>query len=231
MSKESSRRGFLNFLLPRIISKRKIQKIYFDDTEKELLSFTHQGYLKQVGWLEAFKTRKPVDENNRPIPWVTYSFIDFITERLTKDISLFEYGSGYSTLFYAQRVRQVTSVEHDKEWYDQMKSTIPSNAELIFKELVYGGEYSQTPVKGKVKYDIIIVDGRDRANCCIRSFEALTPNGVIVLDDSERSEYKAGTDFLIEKGFKRIDFWGISPGLFYKKATSVFYRPDNTLHI
>jgi hypothetical protein len=54
---------------------------------------------------------------------------------------------------------------------------------------------------------------------------------VIVLDDSEREFYKEGINFLKHNGYKELSFSGISPGLFYRKSTSVFYRPDNCLSI
>ena len=60
---------------------------------------------------------------------------------------------------------------------------------------------------------------------------AVSENGVIVLDDSERAFYKEGIDFMIKKGFKELPFSGISPGLFYLKTTSIFYKPNNCLGI
>jgi hypothetical protein len=55
----------------------------------------------------------------------------------------------------------------------------------------------------------------------------LVGRGVLVLDDSEREEYRPGLEALQRAGFKSIAFWGISPGEFYNKSTTVFYRPDN----
>lgn len=196
---------------------------------KSLLSFDSKGYLKDIGWFKAFDTKSPVDGNGNPIPWVTYSFIDFIKERLKKQHTVFEFGSGNSTFFYAKYAGLVVSVEHDKEWYDKIVSTKPENSEMIFCELVRGGDYCKMPVKLEEKFDIIIVDGRDRVNCCIQAVDALSANGVVVLDDSEREQYKAGVDFLLKNGFKHLSFSGISPGLFYRKSTSVFYKDDNCL--
>jgi hypothetical protein len=222
-------KGFLGFILPKILSKRKIKKIYLDEAEKELLFYRDNGYLVETGWFKSFETRNPIDLSGKPLPWVTYSFIDFISGRINKTMNLFEYGSGYSTLFYSSFVNKVISVEHELEWYNKIKETMPKNVTLILKELKYGGEYSQA-CKGE-KFDIIIVDGRDRVNCCIQSINSIKENGVIVLDDSERAEYKEGRDFLVNKGYKYLDFSGISPGLFYKKSTSVFYKSENVLSI
>lgn len=196
-----------------------------------LLSYGHKGYLATIGWFTAFDSHQAVDEAGQPLPWVTYSFIDFIKTRLNKELSIFEYGSGNSTLFYAKRVKRVVSVEHDEAWFNKIVEEKASNAEMIFTQLEKGGVYSQKAKLLGEKFDVIIVDGRDRVNCCKHSVDALSPNGVLVLDDSEREIYQEARTFLIEKGFKELQFTGISPGLFYNKATSVFYKADNCLGI
>ena len=198
---------------------------------RTLLSFNDKGYFDEVGWFNAFDSKSPVDQDNKPIPWVTYSFIDFIKYRLSPIHSVFEFGSGNSTYFYAKYARKVVSVEHDKEWYDKIIESKPENAELIFCELIRDGEYCRTPVRLGEKFDIIIVDGRDRVNCCKQAVNAVSANGVIVLDDSERDFYEEGINFLETNGFKQLSFSGISPGLFYNKSTSVFYKTDNCLGI
>ncbi len=215
----------------RLLGKLASEMITNRPKLRSMLSFGEKGYLNEIGWFNAQKTQSPVDKNGEPIPWVTYSFIDFITERLNKNISVFEFGSGNSTFFYAKHAGKVVSVEHDKEWYDKIVSSQPENAKMIFCELVRGGDYCHMPLTLKEKFDIIIVDGRDRVNCCIQAVGALSANGVVVLDDSEREFYNEGIDFLKAQGFKQLSFSGISPGLFYNKATSIFYKPDNCLNI
>jgi hypothetical protein len=211
-------------LLVQLVKDRKRLRV--------LLSFNNKGgYLDKIGWFNAFENKEPLDEYSNPIPWVTYSFIDFIKERLIRKHLVFEFGSGNSTYFYAQHAGKVVSVEHDRTWYSKLYKTIPENAELIFCELVRDGDYCRTPARIKKFFDIIIVDGRDRVNCCIQAVNSLTENGVIVLDDSERDLYKEGISFLISNGFKQLSFSGISPGLFYRKTTSVFYKPNNCLDI
>ena len=198
---------------------------------KALLSYGHKGYLNSIGWFTAFDNKQAVDGEGKALPWVTYSFIDFIKERINNTQHIFEYGSGNSTIFYAARAASVTSVEHDKGWYDNVKSSSPANAEMIYCELQRDGDYAKKASLLDKKFDIIIVDGRDRVRCCYYSLSALTNNGVIVLDDSEREVYHPARVFLKEKGFKEISFSGISPGLFYEKATSIFYKSDNCLGI
>ena len=155
-----------------------------------LLSYGHKGYLSTIGWFTAFDHHQAVDADNQPIPWVTYSFIDFIKDRLNKELAIFEYGSGNSTLFYAERVKRIVSVEHDESWFQKIVAEKADNAEMIFTKLEADGEYSQKAKLLSEKFDVIIVDGRDRVNCCKYSIDALTEKGVLVLDDSERKVYE-----------------------------------------
>ncbi len=198
---------------------------------KALLSLKFEGYLLDTGWLNSFRSQMPVDLEQKPLPWVTYPFIDFIVGRLHKDMRIFEYGSGNSTLFYAERVHEVHAVEHNMDWYSKISKSLPNNAKIYHKELIRDGEYARFATSLNTQFDIIVVDGRDRVNCCFQSLMALRDGGVIVLDDSEREEYKPGIDFLKDKGFKEIPFWGMAPGLNMRKCTTIFYKTDNCLGI
>lgn len=198
---------------------------------KALLSMNSKGYLKKIGWINSYKKMMPVDENGDPLPWVTYPFIDFIESRLNKSMEIFEFGSGNSTIWYAKKVKSIDSVEHDQNWYEKVKSNLPDNASIHYCHLEYGKEYCQYAKYLNKKFDLIIIDGRDRVNCIKYSVECLTFSGVIILDDSERPDYLEGIQYLLNTGFKKIDFWGISPGLFYKKNTTIFYKNNNCLDI
>ncbi len=68
-------------------------------------------------------------------------------------------------------------------------------------------------------------------NVVFNSANFLTDKGVIILNDSEREQYKEGIEYLTKEGFKKLDFWEISPGYLYKKDTTVFYKNQNCLGI
>ena len=53
---------------------------------------------------------------NGEYPWITFPAIRFLERTLTKDMRVYEYGIGGSTLFFVKRVGEVISVEHDQEW-------------------------------------------------------------------------------------------------------------------
>ena len=196
-----------------------------------LISLRYSGYLKDVGWFNSFKLGQAVDNNIQPIPWFTYPAIEFIAKRLNKNMSVFEFGSGNSTLFFAKRVNSIISVEHNSEWFAKIKTLIPINSTLIYVESNNSDQYLEPLKVRNEKSDIIIVDGIFRNECLIASVNHLTEFGIIILDDSERNEYNKGINYISSNNFKRIDFNGIAPGLLYSKTTTIFYKSDNCLNI
>jgi hypothetical protein len=198
---------------------------------KVLLSLGIKGYLAEKGWFEAFRTKSAIDQDGNPIAWVTYSFIDFIKEKISKDLDIFEFGSGNSTIFYAGLAKSVYSVEHDKEWFEKSSQIKLPNVNMIHCDLTPGGDYSKSAGTTGKKFHMIIVDGRDRVNCCKQAIHSLTEDGVVVLDDSERTEYTEAHDFFRANGFKHLPFSGMAPGAIVSKCTSVFYKANNSLDI
>lgn len=201
-------------------------------THVELFNMFFRGYLYDTGWINSFVKKRPVDKENNPVPWLTLPFNAFITDRLTSEMTVFEYGSGNSTLFYAKRVKMVVAVENDKKWMDEIKGSMPSNVELIFENLKNNQDrYNNAAALTGRKYDVIVVDGRERVKCIFNSLGSLTEKGVLVLDNSDRESYLPGIDFMMAKGFRKIDFWGIAPSYAHQTCTTVFYRSSNCLNI
>ncbi|MEJ8816953.1 hypothetical protein [Lacibacter sp. H407] len=58
------------------------------------------------------------------IPWLVFSSISFLEKKVNKQMRVFEYGSGGSTLFFSERAAAVVSIEHNPEWYDKVASAI-----------------------------------------------------------------------------------------------------------
>jgi hypothetical protein len=61
-------------------------------------------------------------------PWMSFAAIRFLKTITRKDMSVFEYGSGGSTMFWISRVQEVVSVEHDLSWYMNMKEKLDVQA-------------------------------------------------------------------------------------------------------
>lgn len=214
-----------------MIKKRKQYSNLFNlRLLRGLLSLGVKEYFEDTGWNRSYIRKESVDNEDRPIPWLTYSFLDFLEGRLDKEMSLFEYGSGNSTLFFSRILKRVDSVEHDTDWFHKIQSVVPENVTLQHRSLG-SVDYENAILDQNHVYDMIIIDGRKRNACVKSSIERIKPEGVIILDDSERVEHAESFTFMEENGYKNLPFSGIAIGAIHHKITTVFYKENNCLGI
>ncbi|MDC3030214.1 hypothetical protein OA178_00370 [Candidatus Pelagibacter sp.] len=74
-----------------------------------LFSFNSGHFLSSI-------QSKAVDKKNKPIPWYTYSCIDFLYTLNFKDKKILEFGSGQSSIWWSNLSNEVHSLE-DKDHY------------------------------------------------------------------------------------------------------------------
>lgn len=192
------------------------------------LQLIMESGLKQLGWFQSYYKRCPIDAQGKAIPWFTYSALHFLQARLNPSFHVFEYGSGYSTLYWAGRVQHVISVEHDPAWIEQLRPLCPPNVQLVIAQ---AHNYASTITTFGKLFDLIIIDGIQRPACLTICTPYLSPFGIMILDDSQRSEYQTAIEALHQQGFRRIDFWGMKPVSAEWSCTSIFYRQPNCLGI
>ena len=211
--------------------RRFLARIPFFGILIELYLLKNQ-YLKDIGWNLSTKKGLPIDNNGLAIPWFTYPSIKFLEERLNHDLKVFEFGSGHSTLWFKDKVKSIISVEHHQGWFNKMKPVLNENQTVtyLYRQLE-NHSYSTSVLDYKEEFDVIILDGRNRVECCLNSIQALTKQGIIIWDNSDRAKYSKGYNFLVSQGFKRLDFWGLGPINSYSWCTSIFYKDNNCLNL
>lgn len=187
-----------------------------------------KGTLKDIGFVNTVRFKKPYDKDMNPIPTYSYAALKFIQDKLQPSMDILEFGAGHSSLYYATKVNTVTSIEHDLSWFRYLNKVKPSNLTLIHR---YLHDNYESVFNKENTYDIIIVDGRKRVKCMLNCHTALKENGVIILDDAQREEYKEGIDFLLNLGFKKIDFYSQPLGDFTIVNTIIFYKTNNCFKI
>jgi len=57
-------------------------------------------------------------------PWIPFAAATWLGHYLQRNMKVFEYGSGGSTIFLSERVQKVYSIEHDKEWHAQVSKAL-----------------------------------------------------------------------------------------------------------
>jgi len=217
--------------------------------------------VEQVYWLDAaikeprlarwyFHWRSSLDGRHSPLddelPWITYGAINWLASHLTKEMTIFEWGSGGSTMFFARRAKQVITIEHDPGWYQKVNHVLQRKPhENVFFRLIepmrsenidawyistdsrYIGHSFEQYIKTIDTYsdgffDIVVVDGRARPGCIRHAIAKIKKGGYLVLDNSERIEYQTGWNLVQE--WKNVKIWGPGPYNGYPWETRIWQK-------
>ena len=126
----------------------------------------------------------------------------FILNHLNSEFVVLEYGSGESTLIIQNLVKKLTSIEHNMDWYKDIKSKISNNVDIFLCEpdLPYlegndDGDYEtfKTYINKGLEYgpyDLVYIDGRARVGCALKIIPKLKTNALVFIHDFVRSEYQ-----------------------------------------
>jgi hypothetical protein len=177
-------------------------------------------------WRSAFK-RAALSKNNTPLPWYTYPSIDFLKYRNYEDKVVLEFGGGQSTLWWAERAKNVVTLEGDKEWYEKIKGNMPDNVTLSYvsmesREVNVNQVIESLANNGYDKYDVIIIDGLHRFEMIDIAINHLKEDGIIICDNAEGYGFYDGFK---GKELSRVDFFGNAPGTVLPHSTSIYFSP------
>ena len=137
----------------------------------------------------------------------------------------FEYGSGGSTYQANKRnnIVRIYSVESDIEWLNRLNQQIKiSKINFLFNQMDtrpnnggnpgpnsnknqwinYSDQILNLTTEEQLKIDLIMIDGRFRVACCLKCFDVIDPNCIILFDDFlNRKQYHIVLDFydVVEK--------------------------------
>lgn len=170
-----------------------------------------------------------VDRDGNPIPWYTYPAIEYISQFDYSAKKVFEYGTGYSSMYWAKRAQKVVSIEDKPEWFAKFQQEFSApNWQMRYCDEKQG--YEDTIFADGEKYDVIVIDGKRRAECAACAVKALAAGGMIILDDSDRIntslEYAGAVKNLRDANLLQVDFYGFCPMNNYTKTTSIFFSRD-----
>ena len=97
-----------------------------------------------------------------------------------------EWGSGRSTLWFAQRVNHLISIEHDESWYrridSQLMVTKLGNVDyrLCRNPREYVSCVEQLP---RAQLDFVLIDGNSRDRCALAAIPLLKIGGIHIIDN------------------------------------------------
>jgi len=134
------------------------------------------------------------------MPWWSFGAAREVGRFLRPDMSVFEFGSGGSSIFLASRAARVTCVEDEEKWSELVRSEAQhrrlANLEVIHRPFDFHNPlgFSSSAYLASLDagpYDVIIVDGKEEAEqvrdlCFWKAEDSIKPGGLIVVDDSWR---------------------------------------------
>lgn len=196
-----------------------------------LMLYIHpKSALKRLGWFKSFHKKSVIDKHGNPIPWWTYSFIDFLGDRLSDNFRILEFGCGGSTIWLSFRVKEVVSFEDYPEWASKTRKKIGGGSKIIDVKDIYDFESYQENIIGK--FDVLIIDNLgNRMECAVKNLIHLNDEGVVIWDNTDGSDWSDIKQFFTIKGFKEISFTGMVAQELSYNRTTVFYREKNCLNI
>jgi len=136
-------------------------------------------------------------------PWIAQGATRFLEQNLPLTTSVFEWGSGRSTTWFARRCKKVVSIEYDKTWSEKVNENLVeeniTNAEVFFIPLDHDKKAPTPEVYDplpnyvthlfkypKESFDLIVVDGHYRLTCVAQCLDYLAPGGYLLIDNSNR---------------------------------------------
>ena len=172
----------------------------------------------EYGQLATFDSHRPTDANGEPVPWFTYGAIEYLNRFDCRNWHIFEYGCGHSTLYWRRRGAKVTSMEHNRKWFDEMSALELSDVTLLHGE--DANSYVSAIKRCDRQFDVIVIDGVWRDLCAQVCLPYLKEDGIVILDNSDW--YWDTADRIRRDGFFEFSFSGFGPVNDYTWTTSFF---------
>jgi len=133
---------------------------------------------------------------NREKPWLTKEVNELLGCWIRKSDIGFEWGSGSSTYWFAQKAKFITSIEHNPEWHKIVNKKITDKSiahkvklNLLPEQKTPPQEEEYVQIIKKIKdntLDFCLVDGILRDQCALASLQKIKKGGILVIDDIQR---------------------------------------------
>ena len=186
------------------------------------------GYFDTIGWFRTRASRHSLDAAGQPIPWFTYPAVAFLSERVRREWRVLEFGAGMGTQWWARHVDHHVALEHDAGW---AKRVAEASSALVLATSDRNAAQYIAPASSLGTFEVVIVDGLFRNECLLAACDLVAANGVILLDDAQRTEYAPAVDAARARGFRWLPFYGPQPVSKHAGCTGILYRPGNVLNL
>lgn len=163
-----------------------------------------------------------------PIPWLTFDAIRAVSSTLSPNWTVFEFGSGHSTLYWRKFGMSVVSVENDLDWYSYLLKALHGDQSTNTK-VIYAGTkaaYVESIDEcGASGFDLILVDGAYRRECVLVAVKHVRPAGYLVVDNTDWHWLVDNPYEGIPSNWVKKVYAGYAPMIGHRSETTIWQRP------
>ncbi|MBA3869246.1 MAG: hypothetical protein H0X30_08835 [Anaerolineae bacterium] len=200
-----------------------------------------------------FQSRRENYLLDHAIPWLVYDAAEYLRANLQKNIRVFEYGSGSSTLFWSKFDAHCTSIEHDGSWVNVLRTRfnpaydvdlrlvptdnppLPLDKDIAdpsgyrsdwfgFERQTFKTYVEQIDTFPDGCFDVVLVDGQARPSCIAHSYKKVKSRGMLIVDNADLSQYQPALHEYLA-AFNCHSFTGIAPIEGVLSRTNVYIAP------
>lgn len=127
-----------------------------------------------------------------------------IEKYLNKDDVFLEWGSGHSTIYYCDMVKEIISIEHDIDWINNINTVIDTyNIKNVTIHHVLANSPNPIPCRyeqfkdyieyvknNNFKFNKVLIDGRARKYCAKSIYDIIDENVLVFIHDFNRPDYQ-----------------------------------------
>jgi predicted O-methyltransferase YrrM len=127
-------------------------------------------------------------------PWLTPTANEILTSFIRESDVGLEFGSGNITIWFAKRVRHLTSVEHNDSWYNHVHQILKDESydNVAYHLMPRDKEDTEGDDSAYVRQidgfspnsiDFVLVDGIYRDFCVLGVLPLIRPGGILIIDN------------------------------------------------
>jgi predicted O-methyltransferase YrrM len=163
-------------------------------------------------------------------PWMVRSAVSELEARVGPSTRVLEVGAGYSTLWWARRVREVVTLEASADWAARLRDDLRSAnlTNVTIEDVPMAEVLAALALPTRGSFDVAVVDcfeipGVSRLDVLQAVAPLVGPGGVLVLDDSDRRQLWAADSHLT--GWTPHRHIGVKPAPLMAVETTIFEKP------
>jgi hypothetical protein len=119
--------------------------------------------------------------SNLLFPWYTLPCLQWLEKQDVKEWKVFEYGAGYSTIWWRLNAASVKSVDHDSIWAQSMVTEFARDRQDYIWKISHGNHTGF--------FDCVVVDGEWRDECVEVAKAFTTFGGFIIVDNYDQEDF------------------------------------------